>query len=51
MAKLLNPDPVHVVMVPVSPGMAQRIEANPSGLRVAMNLGLRWKDQGETPTM
>jgi hypothetical protein len=34
MAKLLNPEPVHVVMVPVSPGMAERIEANPQGLRV-----------------
>jgi hypothetical protein len=34
MAKLLNPEPVHVVMVPVSAGMAQRIEANPSGVRV-----------------
>src|SRR5262245_26941315 len=35
MAKLLNPEPVHVVTVPVSPRMAQRIEANPEGVRVA----------------
>ena len=34
MAKLLNPEPVHVVMVPVTAGMAERIEANPQGLRV-----------------
>jgi hypothetical protein len=34
MAELLNPEPVHVVSVPVSPGMAERIEANPEGVRV-----------------
>jgi hypothetical protein len=34
MAKLLNPEPVHVVMVPVSPGFAKRVEANPEGVRV-----------------